>query len=170
MVTDGRFQEDLYYRLNVIPIPIPPLRERRDDIPVLVDHFIQKHAQRAGKRIDGMEPDVLEALQAADWPGNVRELENTVERAVVLATRPVLEVADVAPRGAIGATARPSEPAPAAPPPPTDAGDLVSLETLERQHILRVLDACGGQKTRAATVLGINRTTLWKKLRQYGLE
>ena len=84
MVSDGRFQEDLYYRLNVIPIHIPPLRERRDDIPLLVDHFVRKHAQRAGKRIDGIEAGVLEALQAADWPGNVRELENTVERAVVL--------------------------------------------------------------------------------------
>ena len=82
--SDGRFQEDLYYRLNVIPIHIPPLRERRDDIPLLVDHFVRKHAQRAGKRIDGIEAGVLEALQAADWPGNVRELENTVERAVVL--------------------------------------------------------------------------------------
>ena len=84
MVSDGRFQEDLYYRLNVIPIHIPPLRERRDDIPLLVDHFVRKHAQRAGKRIDGIEAGVLDALQAADWPGNVRELENTVERAVVL--------------------------------------------------------------------------------------
>src|SRR5687768_2985571 len=84
MVGDGRFQEDLYYRLNVIPIHIPPLRERREDVPVLVEHFITKHAQRAGKRIDGMEPGVIEALQAAEWPGNVRELENTVERAVVL--------------------------------------------------------------------------------------
>src|SRR5204862_2850804 len=83
-VGDGRFQEDLYYRLNVIPIHIPPLRERRDDIPLLVDHFVRKHAQRAGKRIDGLEPGVLEALLAADWPGNVRELENTIERAVVL--------------------------------------------------------------------------------------
>src|SRR6476620_2506106 len=84
MVADGRFQEDLYYRLNVIPIHIPPLRERRDDIPLLVDHFVRKHAQRAGKRIDGLEAGLLDALQAADWPGNVRELENTVERAVVL--------------------------------------------------------------------------------------
>src|SRR6186997_452062 len=84
MVSDGRFQEDLYYRLNVIPIHIPPLRERREDIPLLVDHFVRKHAQRAGKRIDGIEAGVREALQAADWPGNVRELENTVERAVVL--------------------------------------------------------------------------------------
>jgi DNA-binding NtrC family response regulator len=84
MVSAGQFQEDLYYRLNVIPIHMPPLRERREDIPLLVDHFVRKHAQRAGKRIDGLEPGVLEALQAADWPGNVRELENTIERAVVL--------------------------------------------------------------------------------------
>src|SRR6476646_328960 len=84
MVSASQFQEDLYYRLNVIPIHMPPLRERREDIPLLVDHFIRKHSQRAGKRIDGMGPGVLDALQAADWPGNVRELENTVERAVVL--------------------------------------------------------------------------------------
>src|SRR6188508_2147337 len=76
MVSEGRFQEDLYYRLNVIPVHIPPLRERREDIPLLVDHFVRKHAQRAGKRIDGIEAGVLDALQAAEWPGNVRELEN----------------------------------------------------------------------------------------------
>src|SRR6476646_936050 len=81
MVTEGKFQEDLYYRLNVIPLHIPPLRERREDIPLLVDHFIRKHAQRAGKRIQGLEPGVLDTLQSVDWPGNVRELENTVERA-----------------------------------------------------------------------------------------
>ena len=91
MVADGRFQEDLFYRLNVIPIHIPPLRERRDDIPVLVEHFIAKHAQRAGKRIDGIEPRrASQALQSADWPGNVRELENTIERAVVLSPARVI--------------------------------------------------------------------------------
>ncbi len=90
MVIDGRFQEDLYYRLNVIPIGIPPLRERRDDIPVLIEHFVEKHRQRTGKPIDRVELDVVEALQRYDWPGNVRELENTIERAVVLATGPVL--------------------------------------------------------------------------------
>src|SRR3954463_14122503 len=84
MVADAKFQEDLFYRLNVIPIEIPPLRDRRDDIPVLVEHFVAKHAQRAGKRIDGVLPGVVAALQASDWPGNVRELENTIERAVVL--------------------------------------------------------------------------------------
>jgi DNA-binding NtrC family response regulator len=86
MVSDGRFQEDLYYRLNVIPIHIPPLRERPEDIPALVEHFVAKHSQRAGKRITGLDVGVLEALQVSDWPGNVRELENTVERAVVLSS------------------------------------------------------------------------------------
>src|SRR5205085_3777642 len=84
MVADGKFQEDLFYRLNVIPIEIPPLRERRDDIPSLVEHFIRKHAQRVGRRIERLEDSVMTGLQQYDWPGNVRELENTVERAVVL--------------------------------------------------------------------------------------
>ena len=83
MVAEGKFQEDLYYRLNVIPIEMPPLRERREDIPLLVEHFIRKHAQRTGKRIDGIRTACRGAAQY-DWPGNVRELENTIERAVVL--------------------------------------------------------------------------------------
>ena len=86
LVVDGQFQSDLFYRLNVIPIHIPPLRERREDIPVLVDHFVRKHAQRTGKPIEAVEDGVLAALQQYDWPGNARELENTIERAVVLST------------------------------------------------------------------------------------
>src|SRR5687767_15497865 len=84
MVAEGKFQEDLYYRLHVIPIHIPPLRERREDIPVLIEHFLEKHRQRTGKHITGVDPEVVEALKKYDWPGNVRELENTIERAVVL--------------------------------------------------------------------------------------
>src|SRR5204863_3890628 len=84
MVAEARFQEDLFYRLNVIPIELPPLRERRDDVPPLVEHFVRKHAQRTGRRIDRIDDGVLAALQQYDWPGNVRELENTIERAVVL--------------------------------------------------------------------------------------
>ena len=84
MVADGKFQEDLFYRLNVIPIEIPPLRERREDIPALVEHFVKKHAQRTGRRIERIDDGVLTGLQQYDWPGNVRELENTIERAVVL--------------------------------------------------------------------------------------
>jgi len=86
MVADAKFQEDLFYRLNVIPIELPPLRDRRDDIPALVEHFVRKHAQRTGRRIDGIAEGVVHALQQYDWPGNVRELENTIERAVVLST------------------------------------------------------------------------------------
>ncbi len=84
LVAEGRFQQDLYYRLNVIPIELPPLRERRDDIPELAEHFVRKHAQRIGRRIERIEDGVIAALQEYDWPGNVRELENTIERAVVL--------------------------------------------------------------------------------------
>ena len=110
MVADGRFQEDLYYRLNVIPIHIPPLRERREDIPVLVEHFVAKHAQRAGKRIDSVAPGVLEMLRVADWPGNVRELENTVERAVVLSPGAVISLDAVRILGAGVVARRPACP------------------------------------------------------------
>src|SRR5687767_1982880 len=104
MVAEGKFQEDLYYRLNVIPIEIPPLRNRRDDIPVLLDHFVEKHRQRTGKRVDRIDDEVVQALQRYDWPGNVRELENTIERAVVLSTGPILSTASVS---MIGATSAP---------------------------------------------------------------
>src|SRR5437016_5307820 len=90
MVAEGKFQEDLFYRLNVIPIAIPPLRERRDDIPALIDHFVAKHAQRTGRRFDRIDDGVLASLQQYDWPGNVRELENTIERAVVLSPGPIV--------------------------------------------------------------------------------
>ena len=103
MVNEGRFQEDLYYRLQVIPIELPPLRERREDIPVLIDHFVAKHRLRTGKRIDGVDDEAAKALQAYDWPGNVRELENTIERAVVLATSPLLTSASISLLGAASA-------------------------------------------------------------------
>ena len=105
MVSAGTFQEDLYYRLNVIPIAIPPLRERRDDIPVLVEHFVKKHTQRTGKRIDLVEVEAMQALQRYEWPGNVRELENTTERAVVLATGTVLGPSSIS---LLSATSAPS--------------------------------------------------------------
>src|SRR5262245_31688869 len=105
MVGEGKFQEDLYYRLNVIPIGMPPLRDRREDIPLLVDHFIRRHAGRAGKRIDGISPTAMAALVDAPWPGNVRELENTIERAVVLTPQPVIQTSDVV---LMGATTQPT--------------------------------------------------------------
>ena len=160
MVGDGRFQEDLYYRLNVIPIHIPPLRERREDVPVLVEHFIAKHSKRAGKRIDGLAPGVLEALQCADWPGNVRELENTVERAVVLSPTPIV-TADVV--RILGVS-------------PTTATGLPSLnlrqnlEWTERETVRRALESAGGVKKDAAEAMGISQRALSYYLAKHRVE
>ncbi|NUR55957.1 MAG: sigma 54-interacting transcriptional regulator, partial [Acidobacteria bacterium] len=160
MVTDGRFQEDLYYRLNVIPIHIPPLRERRDDIAVLVEHFIHKHAQRAGKRIDGIEPGVLEALQTADWPGNVRELENTVERAVVLSMKAVIGPDVVRLLGVSSA-------------PPTGLPSLnlrQNLDWAERETVRRALETSAGVKKDAAETMGISQRALSYYLAKHRIE
>ena len=148
----------------MITIEVPPLRDRPGDISLLTQYF----AERAALRAHQPRPEITDAatawLAAQPWPGNVRELENSVERAVVLASGPDLDVADFAPRtGAPTAT-------PAAGSQPMPPEEMASLDELERHHILRVLHACGGQKTKASAILGINRTTLWKKLRQYGLE
>jgi DNA-binding NtrC family response regulator len=159
LVSEGRFREDLYYRLNVITIEVPPLRDRKADVPALVSHFAERSAVRARIGRPEVTEAALEWLKGQPWPGNIRELENAVERAVVLSSGPRLDVEDFKPRTA-------SAPHPA----PEDPDRLLSLEELERQHILRVLSSCEGQKTKAAAILGINRTTLWKKLRHYGVE
>jgi DNA-binding NtrC family response regulator len=160
MVADGRFQEDLYYRLNVIPIEIPPLRERREDIPVLVDHFVRKHAQRAGKPVEGLAGGVLEALQNADWPGNVRELENTVERAVVLSPTPtigsevirLLGVATTPPSGLPSLNLR------------------QNLDWAERETVRRALEGSGGVKKDAAEAMGISQRALSYYLAKHRIE
>jgi DNA-binding NtrC family response regulator len=160
MVSDGRFQEDLYYRLHVIPIHIPPLRDRREDVPVLVEHFIQKHAQRAGKRITGLAPGVLEALQSADWPGNVRELENTVERAVVLSSSPVIESNAVR---FLGVTAAPASGLPS-------MNLRQNIDWTERETVRRALDNAGGVKKDAAELMGISQRALSYYLAKHRVE
>jgi DNA-binding NtrC family response regulator len=160
MVADGKFQEDLFYRLNVIPIHIPPLRERREDVTVLVEHFIHKHAQRAGKRIDGIEPTVLEALRTADWPGNVRELENTVERAVVLSQTMT-----------IGADAVRLLGVSASPPAGLPSLNLrQNLDWAERETVRRALDSAGGIKKDAAETMGISQRALSYYLAKHRIE
>ena len=160
MVSDGRFQEDLYYRLNVIPIHIPPLRERRDDIALLVDHFVRKHSQRAGKRIDGIEAGVLDALQAADWPGNVRELENTVERAVVLS-----------PGAMIGADVVRLLGVPSATTAGLPSSSLrQNLDWAERETVRRALEASNGVKKDAAEAMGISQRALSYYLAKHRIE
>src|SRR3954454_11303611 len=160
MVSDGRFQEDLYYRLNVIPIHIPPLRERREDIPVLVEHFIAKHSQRAGKRIDGVEPGVLEALQSADWPGNVRELENTMERAVVLTPSRTIgpDVVRILGVSSASAAGLPS------------LNLRQNLDWAEREAVRDALDSSGGVKKDAAEVMGISQRALSYYLAKHRVE
>jgi DNA-binding NtrC family response regulator len=160
MVADGKFQEDLFYRLNVIPIEIPPLRERRDDIPSLVEHFIQKHAQRVGRRIERLEESVMNGLQQYEWPGNVRELENTVERAVVLSTGPVIGARAVSVLGA-------------AAPQTTTLPSLKlrqNIEWVERETIRRALDSAAGVKKDAAELMGISQRALSYYLAKYRLD
>ena len=159
MVADGRFQEDLYYRLNVIPIHIPPLRERREDIPLLVDHFIAKHSKRAGKRIDGIAPGVVETLQRSDWPGNVRELENTLERAVVLSTGAIIGPEVVTMFGV-------SPPASGLP----SANLRQNLDWTERETVRRALEAAGGVKKDAAEAMGISQRALSYYLAKHRVE
>jgi len=153
-IQEGTFRRDLYYRLNVVHIAVPPLRERRDDIPLLAEHFLVRYAAETNKKIDAIHPEALEAMRNYDWPGNVRELENAIERAVVIGKGRQIQLADLPFLG------------------PTDQSAIVgrSLEDMEREHIARVLEAEGGNITRTAQVLKINRTTLYHKLKKYGLK
>ena len=157
MVTEGRFQENLYYRLNVIPIAIPPLRERRDDIAVLIDHFVDKHRHRTGKRIDKIDDDVVKALQQYEWPGNVRELENTIERAVVLSTSPVITTGSIS---LLGATSTPASGLPS-------MRLHQNLEWVERETIRRALEQSNGVKKEAAELMGISQRALSYYLAKY---
>ena len=157
----GAFRSDLYYRLNVISLHIPPLRERRDDIPLLAEHFLGRLRHAAGSEAPALAADAVEALRAYDWPGNVRELENALERALILARGNVIERAALP---AIirepGAVPLVGEPAPANP----------TLEVIERAYIAWVLRAEGGNKARAAEILGIDPSTLYRKINRYGLQ
>ena len=161
MVADGRFAEDLYYRLNVIPIAIPPLRDRRDDIPALVDHFLQKHARRAGKQIDGIEEAAQLALRAYDWPGNVRELENTIERAVVLSSGGTISTRSLPALTAAASSAWNGLP----------SSDLHrNQEWVERETIRRALEASGGVKKDAAALIGISQRALSHYLTKHRID
>jgi transcriptional regulator with PAS, ATPase and Fis domain len=155
-IKDGAFREDLFYRLNVVLIQMPPLRERKGDIPLLVGHFLEKYNARLHKNILGVTPEALELLVRHEWPGNVRELENTVERLVVLSIGPYLGPADLSFAGTV-----------LSPGMESGAG---SLKDLERDHILYTLQRCEGHKSETARALGIDRKTLREKLKRYNIE
>jgi len=158
MVEEGRFRADLFYRLNVVRVVIPPLRERREDIPLLVHHFLHKHSDE-NSRIEGIEERALELLMASDWPGNVRELENTIESAMALAPGPRLRVSDFAlnrpPCRSVSV------------PVPTDLP--ISLDAYERCALERALAECAGDVSAAARVLGVGRSTLYRKLAKHDI-
>jgi formate hydrogenlyase transcriptional activator len=159
MVADGRFRSDLYYRLNVFPLALPPLRERPEDIPRLVRHFTQHFARRMGRRIESIPSAVMEALVRYPWPGNVRELQNVIERAVILSPGSSLQV----PLGDLQ---------PEAAPAPAPAAAAVTLADAEREHILGALRATGwvvGGPKGAASRLGMKRSTLQKKMQKLGI-
>jgi len=160
MAAEGKFQEDLYYRLSVIPIALPALRDRTEDIPLLVEHFLRKHAQRLGRRIEGIEPGVMLRLASYRWPGNVRELENTIERAVVLAAGPVIDAAALSIL----------EPVPG---PATSGLPSVRLhenvEWAERESVRRALAQANGVKKDAAEILGISQRAMSYYLGKYRL-
>ncbi len=160
MAAEGKFQEDLYYRLQVIPIELPPLRQRLDDLPALVDHFVQKFSQRLGKRITGVDAQAMVELKRYHWPGNVRELENTIERAVVLSTGPVLTPDTVWMMGAAAA-------------PTTGLPSLrlhQNVEWVERETIRHALERTRGVKKDAAELMGLSQRALSHYLAKYRID
>ncbi len=154
-IASGEFRKDLYYRLNVVTIELPSLRERMDDIPLLAEHFLNKFARENHKEVAGFSTEAMEFLLHHDWPGNVRELENAIESAVILAKGPLIQVIDL-PQPRLSLAHSPSA--------------EKSLKEIERNHILNVLSATGGNYSQAARLLGITRTTLYNKVKEYGLD
>jgi PAS domain S-box-containing protein len=178
-VKAGRFREDLWYRLNVFPITMPPLRQRREDIPALVQHFVEKHSRKLGRPVLQVSQGTLQDLQAHDWPGNVRELEAVVERAVITSTGEALRVGDPPGPGATEASAEPDRPArtgettrPAAAGGPAPAGSAKTLVDLERDHIVATLERTYWRlegESGAAALLGMNPSTLRSRMRKHGI-
>jgi two-component system response regulator AtoC len=161
-VGEKRFREDLFFRINVIHIDLPPLRVRGNDILMLAQHFLEQFAARLGRKVTGLAEAAAEKLLAYDWPGNVRELQNCIERAVALAQYDKITVEDLPEkiRGHRGSHVIVAG---------SDSSDLMPMDEVERRYILRVLDAVGGNKTLAAQVLGFDRKTLYRKLERYGV-
>ncbi len=160
-IQEGRFREDLYYRLNVVTLEVPPLRERREDVSLLTDFFLKQYAEKNQRLIKGFTPRAMDLLMRHGWPGNVRELENVVERAVIMARGDMISQAELpdtlrdleAKKEQVGIDLTPGR----------------SLKEMEREMILRTLEEAGGNRTRSAEILGISRRTLQLKLKEYGI-
>jgi two-component system response regulator HydG len=156
-VQKGEFREDLYYRINVIPIKIPPLRERRNDIPLLLQHFLKQFNSEQGKNVSGFDPEAMRVLLNYNWPGNIRELENCIEHAVILAKTNMVSISDL----------------PSALTTPTDRispTEKRTMDTHEETLIREVLQECSWNKQHAANRLGISRSTLYEKMKKFRIE
>jgi transcriptional regulator with PAS, ATPase and Fis domain len=165
-VKEGKFRDDLFYRLNVVRITLPSLKERQEDIPMLAHHFLQKCAAGTTTAVRGFHPDTMEYLKRYRWPGNVRELENAIERAVSLSHGPLLTPDDLPAQ--IRQASSPSE-------QKQDVSDTaesvyLTLEEVEKRHLMRVLKETKGNKVKAAKILGIDRRTLYRMAERFGLD
>jgi two-component system response regulator HydG len=160
-IREGKFREDLYFRLNVVRLNLPPLRERRDDIPLMIEAFLKEFNEQHHQSVTAVTPETRRILYRYPWPGNVRELRNCIEAMVVTARGPTLDVADIPPYIS------------AAPAPANDGMEIVpgiSMEDAERIHILRTLEMTAGNREEAARILKIGERTLYRKLDKYGLK
>jgi two-component system response regulator HydG len=157
-VSKGRFREDLYYRINVVPIIIPPLRDRREDIPLLAEHFLRIYSEKNRRTIKGFEQGVMQAFIQHSWPGNVREIENIMERMVIMSKGDTITLDDLPPALAGRQQEEESTPSP------------TSLKDVERETIVKTLQQAGGNRTKTAAILGISRKTLQNKIREYGID
>jgi len=158
---EGRFRRDLFYRLQVVEIRIPPLRDRREDVPMLADHFLKRFVKETARKIRGFTPAAVDKMAKYNWPGNVRELRNVIERAVALARGPLLDAADI-----WLSALEISGPAP----PVTDHFEPLPLEEIEKRHIISTLDHTDWNKSQAASILQIERSTLDRKIKLYELK
>jgi two-component system response regulator HydG len=161
-VEDGRFRPDLYYRINVVHIEVPPLRSRQGDILLLAQHFLRRHADRSKKEVAGISRPAAQKLLDYDWPGNVRELENCLERAVALTRMSEIGVDDL-PERIREHQSKKLEVS-------DDPQEMITLEEMERRYVRRVLAACRGNKTQAAKTLGLDRRTLYRRLESLGIK
>ena len=163
MVEAKAFREDLYYRINVIHIPLPPLRARGGDVLLLAQHMLRQYAAVFDKKVMGLSPAAAERLVGYDWPGNVRELGNCLERAVALAHFEEIQVEDLPDKIRNKQTPRSTNLN------SNELPELLTLEEVERRHVIRVLEACHGNRTDAAKILGLDRKTLYRKLLRWGV-
>ena len=169
VVREGKFREDLFYRLSVIPIQIPPLRERKEDIPLLVEHFVQRYSTQFRKKVGQVSPDGMKLMMDYSWPGNIRELKNAIERAMILVDKDPIDVAHL--------PIRISAPSSVSPMPRASGNSLVhlpsegaGLEEIEKNLLEQALEYSHGNKTRASKLLKISRDTLRYKVKKHSLE